>query len=230
MPILTVTRYEVRPDAIAAWEEDVQRLSERAREKEDATRWRTSQVAAGRLGAYYVALQSDTVEEAAGRDPAPILFQRLFGEKEGAKMAARAAGCLTQAETQVLRDRPDLSYPPEEGREAIAFVITRMTVRGGRQDAAEELIRKVAEAVPKAGEDRRFTVLQPLLGDMREIAAVRPIYQLSELDDAAPVSDLLGRAFGASEGGLIFRAGTEALESLQSELALVRPDLSHPEG
>ena len=40
--------------------------------------------------------------------------------------------------------------------------------------------------------------------------------------------DLLNEVFGAAEGGLLLRTGREAIENVQSDLALYRDDLSNP--
>jgi hypothetical protein len=228
MPILNVVRYAVRPEQIATWERDVARIAERAREKKEAFQWNTSQVSAGELGTFWIGSVTETVEEATARGGVPQLLERLFSAKEGAELLTRTGGALLSARSQVLRDRPDLGHPAGAERQPVALVITRMTVRGGQHDAAEELIRKVAEAVPKTGDPRHFTVWQPLIGDLRTIGVTRPIFALSELDDVLPVPDLLVKAFGAAEGGLIYRTAMEALEQIESELALARPDLSNP--
>ena len=228
MPILSAIRYAVRPDQIATWERDVARIAARAREKKEAFHWNASQLSVGELGTFWVGSLTDTVEEATSRGGVPQLLERLFGAKEGAEILGRTGAALLSARSQVLRDRPDLSHPAVGTRQPLGLVITRMTVRGGQQDAAEELIRKVAEAVPKTSDPRYFTVWQPLIGDLRTIGVSRPVFALSELDEVLPVPDLLVKAFGAAEGGLIYRSGMEALEQIESELALARPDLSNP--
>ena len=50
-------------------------------------------------------------------------------------------------------ERPDLSYPAEfEQRAFPAALVTLVRAQPGKQEACEELIRKVAEAIPKLGE------------------------------------------------------------------------------
>jgi hypothetical protein len=207
------------------------RVAERARETAESVHWMTAAVAAGEVGAIDVAMASDSVAEAAGRDNAPTLLMRLFGEDEGLRMLEEISECISAGKSIIVRDRPDLSYAADETKEQpIAAVVTRVTVRPGHLEACEELIRKVAEAIPKTGDPRRFTSWQPLIGDLRKIGSVRPVYNLSELDEAAPLPALLDQAFGAAEGGLIYRAGLEAIEHAESELLLLRPDLSYPAG
>ena len=149
-------------------------------------------------------------------------------EQEGSEILERMGSCIQSAQSQILRDRPELSYPADEGVQPEALLITNAIVRPGHQAAAEELIRKIAEAVPKTGDARRFTVYQPLVGNLRAIGSLRQLATLSELDNAQPLEDLLVQAFGASEGGLIYRSGSEAMESLEAELAVPRVDLSNP--
>jgi hypothetical protein len=215
-------------DKQAEWLEQMAETAARAREQDEAIRWNTSQVAGGELGCFYVGLQSESLAEAAGRDDVPALLGRLFGEEKGAKRLAHAAACLASAETMMLRDRPDLSYPAEEGAVPAALVVTRITVRPGQQDACEELLRKIAEAVPKTGDPRRFTTWQPLIGDLRTVGSVRSVGHLDELDQVLPPPELLEQAFGPAEGGLIYRAGLEAIEDIRAELCLPRPELSNP--
>jgi hypothetical protein len=167
------------------------------------------------------------VAEAAGRDDVPTLLLRLYGEKKGAERLAEASECIAAAESMILRDRPDLSYPADEGTLPTALVVTRITVLPGQQDACEELIRKIAEAVPKTDDPRRFTTWQALVGDLRTLGSVRSVAELEELDAALPPAELLEQAFGPAEGGLIYRAGLEAIEDIRAELCVPRPELSH---
>lgn len=227
MPILTVSRYSVRMDKQRQWLEQLAETAARAREQDESIHWNVSQVTGGELGAFYVGLQSETVAEAAGRDDVPTLLLRLYGEKKGAERLAEASECIAAAETMILRDRPDLSYPADEGAIPAALLVTRITVRPGQQEACEELIRKIAEAVPKTEDPRRFTTWQALVGDLRTLGSVRSVAELGELDAALPPAALLEKAFGAAEGGLIYRAGLEAIEDIRAELCIPRPELSH---
>ncbi len=227
MPILTVSRYSVRMDKQAKWVQQLAESAALANEQGESIQWQTSQVTGGELGAFYVGLQSETVAEAVGRDDVPTLLTRLYGEKKGIERLEEASECLAAAETMILRDRPDLSYPADAGAIPAALLVTRITVRPGQLEACEELVRKIAEAVPKTDDPRRFTTWQALVGDLRTLGSVRSVARLEELDAALPPGDLLVQAFGAAEGGLIYRAGLEAIEDIRAELCVPRPELSH---
>jgi hypothetical protein len=86
----------------------------------------------------------------------------------------------------------------------------------------------IAEAIPKTEDIRRFTAWQPVMGDLRGIFTLRPVYDLDELDAVGPVSELLVAAFGMESGRRIYREGLESIEQMESRLLLVREDLSHP--
>jgi hypothetical protein len=106
-------------------------------------------------------------------------------------------------------------------------VVTVLRARPGHQDAAEELLRKISEAIPKVDDPARIVSYQTLIGDLRTYWTVRPIRSLADLDQQLPPGELLTKAFGVAEGGLISRSGTEALEQVERSIMLLRPDLSN---
>lgn len=61
---------------------------------------------------------------------------------------------------------------------------------------------------------------------MRQLGSVRPIFDLAQLDQVLPLPRLLSEAFGAAEGGVIYRTGMEAIEEMRTRLLRVRPELS----
>jgi hypothetical protein len=58
----------------------------------------------------------------------------------------------------------------------------------------------------------------------------RPLRSLEELDAQLPAPELLERAFGPGEGGLIWRSGNEAIVEARREIMAYREDLSNPPG
>ena len=148
-----------------------------------------------------------------------------------ASLYQRQQQTLFTAQQQfIATDRPDLSYPPaEEGRIFPAMVVTRLVASPGRQEACEEVIRKVAEAIPKVDDKSRLITYQTLVGNLAEYHSLRPLEDLSELDDQRTPQDLLVQAFGPAEGGLIYRSGLDAMTSMQRSILAYRPDMSNPE-
>jgi hypothetical protein len=227
MSITTVIRYQIRPDKLIVWENALTEIATRAEEESDPLSYTCLQVQGGPLGRFYITLDDDSLADAAARQPAPALIARLFEEGEARRIVQETSSAIEAAESIILRDRPELSYSADqESRPLQAAWVTTMVVAPGHRDACEELLRKVAEAIPKTDDVRRFTAYQPMIGDMREMIAVRPVYELAELDQVVPVEELLNQAFGSAEGGLIFRAAMEGVEQLTSELLLMRRDLS----
>jgi hypothetical protein len=229
MSIVSVLRCQIRPKKLARWEARVGQIAERARERSEPLRWRCAQVVAGELGSFQITVSAGSVAEAAARETPQALVGRLFDADEAESILKDARSAIGSVTSAILSDRPDLSHPGEtETEQPVAAIVTRMVVRPGYRDACEELLRKLAEAIAKTDDARRFEVYQPLIGDLRLLAAVRPVFDLAELDRTTSVEELINQAFGIGEGGLVFRAGLEGSESLTSELLLMRPDLSHP--
>ena len=73
-----------------------------------------------------------------------------------------------------------------------------------------------------------MTAFQNLVGDLSLYWTVRGLEDLSELDDQLPPSELLNEAFGAAEGGLIYRAGLGAIEQVERRIVILNQDLSNP--
>ena len=56
----------------------------------------------------------------------------------------------------------------------------------------------------------------------------RNLDALGELDNQLPPQELLNQAFGPAEGGLIYRAGLDAIDSIERSILLYREELSNP--
>ena len=227
MALTTVLSVQVQPDRIRAYETLVQKLAEKAA-KEDEFRWTAHQVGFGELGRIHFVARHADWSELGRRFPMNALMEKILGAQQAQKMEEEANACSAGQRYTVGVDRPDLSYPPE-GREILPLaVVTLVRARSGRQDAVEELIRKVAEAIPKVDDPSRILTYQTVLGDLSTYWTVRPLEDLSDLDAQRQPADLLTEAFGPAEGGLVFRAGLEAIEQVERELLIYRPELSNP--
>ncbi len=106
--------------------------------------------------------------------------------------------------------------------------VTQIRARPGAQEECEELIRKVAEAIPKVDDPSRFTTWQTLMGDRLAYGIAFPLSGIGDLDKRLSPAELLEKAFGTSEGGLIYRQGREAISKLQTSISMYREDLSNP--
>lgn len=228
MSLDTVLSISLIPSKARTYEGLVHRIAERAREKRDAFQWRTHRTVTGDPGRIHFTSQVADFTELSKRDATPdLLIQRLFGEKDAGKLLDELTACTLATRSVIGRDRPDLSYPPPR-RDAPMHVVTVLRVRPGHQDAAEELLRKISEAIPKVDDPARVVTFQSVIGDLRTYWTVRPIQSLADLDAQLQPMDLLTKAFGAGEGGLIGRSGLEALESVERSITVWRRDLSHP--
>jgi len=232
MPLIHVLTVRPRAEKARTYEDIVHRIAERARSANESFRWTAHQTIHGAPPAYhFVSEASDWTTLGAGDVTAVAFVMRLFGSKDGQKLRDELAACAGETESVIGRDRPELSCLADEpelarGRAPYALV-TRMLARPGGQDALEELVRKIAEAIPKTDDPTRMATYQVMIGPLRSYWTVRPLMSLADLDAQALPNDLLTRAFGAGEGGLVFRSGTEAIEQSTRTIAVLRPELSN---
>jgi hypothetical protein len=211
------------------YEELVRNLAARAVDKREAFHWAAHQTAYGELGTLHFVSEDPDFAGMAARGNTQELILRVLGEAEGAKTMASLLECVVSQRVTISLDRPELSYPSEQiDRIFPAAVVTQIRARPGGQEALEELIRKISEAIPKVGDPSRLMCYQVMVGTLSEYWTARPLEDLSELDDQLPPAELLDQAFGAAEGGLIYRTGLEAIEEVKRQIVVYRQDLSNP--
>lgn len=228
MALWTRVTHAARPEQIQLYEERMRRLAAQAQARKEPFQWSAYQTLFGDLGNFYYVSRAQTWSEIAARGTGRELVERVLGEKEGQKWLEELSRCLLSGTQTVSVDREDLSYVPDgEPRLAPFAVVTVTRVRPDGQEAFEEFIRKIAEAIPKAGDPARLQTRQTLVGNLREYAVIRPIQRLSDLDAQLQAADLLTKAFGAAEGGLLFRTGFGAIEDVERRIVARRDDLSN---
>jgi len=229
MPLTSILSVQVRPDRFAQYQELVRNLAARAVEQKDEFHWTAHQTAYGDLGALHFVSEDPDFAGIAARGNTQELILRVLGENEGAKALDSMLECTISQQVTISLDRPELSYPPEQtDRVFPAAVVTQIRARPGGQEALEELIRKIAEAIPKVGDPSRIVSYQVMVGMLSAYWTVRSLEDLSELDDQLQPAELLDQAFGAAEGGLIYRTGLEAIEEVRRQIVVYRQDLSNP--
>lgn len=229
MPLMSINSAKVRPEATRRYEQLCQEFSRQCRQKQEKWHWTAHQTMFGEVGMVYFATECADFKQLAELGTLPELILRVAGEKQGERILAEAGGCLAAERHEVSIDRPELSYPMERtGRTAPAAVVTVVHARPGQQEACEELIRKVAEAIPKVGDPVQIVTYQTILGDLSQYWTVRPLEDIADLDQQRTPQELLDRAFGPAEGGLIFRNGLDAIEKVQRNIVLYRGDMSNP--
>lgn len=232
MALIHVLTVRPRPEKARHYEDILQRIAERARSNGVKHRWSAHQTIHGAAPAYHFVSEAADWATLGARDVTAVAFvMSLFGSKDGQKVRDELAACAGESESLIAHDRPDLSCladEPELARGSAPFaLVTRLLARPGHQDAVEELVRKIAEAIPKVDDPTRIATYQILIGPLRSYWTERPLLGLGDLDAQAMPGDLLTRAFGPGEGGLVFRSGTEALEQSVRTITALRPELSH---
>jgi hypothetical protein len=227
MALLSVLSARIRPERARAYEEGVRRIAQRAAERKEKAHWQAQEVAFGSMGTLYLIQEFADWAGLGEQDPPPTYLTRLFGEREGTKLYHEISECLAELRYTVSQDRPDLSYAPNVRATPALTLVTFLRARPGSLPACEELIGKVAEAIPKADDPSRLLAYQTVIGDLRTYWTVRPIQRVEELDQVLPPQELLVRAFGAAEGDRIYRKGIDALQHAERQMTVLRPDLSY---
>jgi hypothetical protein len=227
MSLTTVLSVAVRPDRASAYEANIHQLAAKAVGMKEPFEWAAYQVIAGPMGTMHFVSEVPNWTALAAREPVDLLARRVLGESEGAQLLERLAECVTSERFAIGQERPDLSHPvPADLPHRATGLITLMQVRPGGEDACEELIRKVAQAIPEVKDPRRFTAYQTFVGQTRTYWIVTPLADIGDLDHMLSPQELLQKAFGA-EGALIYRTGFEAVERMERQLTMLRPELSN---
>lgn len=230
MPLIDVLSVQTRPDRSQRYEELVGRLAEAAVGRREEFHWTAHQIAFGGIDAIHFASRNNDFAEIAARGTIAEMVERVLGTAEAESFLTEVGSCLITQQTSISVDRPELSYPPaEEGQTFPAAVLTVLEANPGKQEACEEIIRKVAEAIPKVDDGARLITYQTVVGNLSQYWTVRPMNDLSELDKQRTPRELLIQAFGPAEGGLIYRSGLDAMTSLRRSILVYRPDMSNPE-
>ena len=228
MALLSVLSVRMRPDCSGRYEESVRRIAQRAAARKERGHWQAQEVAFGSIGMLYFVQEHPDWAALGEQDPPPAYLARLFGEREGTKLYHEMAECLAELRYTVSKDRPDLSYGPQAPAVPPALtLVTLLRARPASLQACEELIGKVAEAIPKADDPSHLLAYQTVIGDLRTYWTVRPIQRVEELDRVLPPKELLVRAFGAGDGDRIYRKGIDALQHAERQMTVLRPDLSY---
>ncbi len=229
MPLVSVFTDNIRSDRLGRYQELIAEIASEARKKKEAWRWTAHRVDFGPTARiYYVSNHEDYADLEKQGDP-QALFTRVLGPTKGEKHLEEVNECVTSNERALGTPRPELSYPPEPAQEISPITsLALIRARPGAQHIVEELLLKLAEAIPKAGESASMASFQAVTGDMLGYWLVRPLNRLADLDKQTVGRDLLIKAFGQSEGDRIFRSGLEGIDQLQREITSYKEDLSNP--
>jgi hypothetical protein len=229
MSIVNVLSVEVRPDKFRKYERLCHELAEHAKNRHDPMHWTAHQTRIGPSNAMHFVLAAEDFSALSAMGTPEEMFGRVLGEERAREWVEKVDDCVVIQQQEISVDRPDLSYPPDDlTRTTPLAVVTLARARPGQQDACEELIRKVAEAIPKVDDAARIISYQTILGDLSQYWTIRPLESLAELDRQLPPAELLNQAFGPAEGGLIFRSGLDAMAGVERRIVAYRPELSNP--
>ena len=228
MPLLTVTRQNVQTRFAAQHERCVRYIAERARGDKDTFKWSTriSTGSEGRIVSFVTGVEG--YAELATREQPDAMIRRLYGEGDGNAVLEALGEGVSSVSYQVASAREDLGGQVIQlGAPPPLALVTRLRPTPGGGPGCEDLIRRVIEAAAKVDEQRRYTVLQPVIGEIGTFTIAQGVTDPAQLDKQSSVPELLAEAFGAQEGEKIFREGAACIAEAQSELSVLREDLSN---
>jgi hypothetical protein len=229
MSLTSILSVEPHPERALDYQMAIADLAAKAREQNEAFKWTAHEVAYGGPAEISYVSRADDFAGLALRGLPLDMVRRVLGDEQSAKAMTVIGSCTRQSRTAISVDRPDLSYLPDDPDTPPKFAaVTLISARSGHVEACEELIRKVAEAIPKVGDPARMVAYQNVVGDLSQYWTVRGLDDLSDLDAHLPPPELLNQAFGPAEGGLIFRAGLDAIEHIERRIVILNEDLSNP--
>lgn len=231
MPLSSILSVQIRPDSLRRYEELVQQLAQGAQEQKEPFHWTAHMTLFGQGPTIHFVSVCEDFAALQERGQTPEMVLRVLGEDEGGRWFDEVGAATLSQEILIATDRPDLSYVRDERRpqDNPLASVTDLRIRPGAREAFEELLRKLSQAIPKVDDPAQQQASQVIVGDITRYYVVRPLAELADLDAQRSPDVLLNDAFGASEGGLIFRGGAEAIQELRREVVLYRPDLSNPE-
>ncbi len=228
MPLLSVLSVRTRPEKAQEYEALAADLAQQAHDAGESFHWTAHQVGMGGVGVLHFASQAQDFKAVSERGQTAEMVARVLGDAQARQTMQAFGACTQEVRISVFNDRPDLSHQPDEAGTLSPLVVsTTIRARNGQFEACEELLRKVAEAIPKLGDPARMTTWQPVIGELGLYVVLRPIESLADLDQQKTPPDLLSGAFGPAEGGLIYRSGLDAIDSAEREILILRPDLSN---
>jgi len=228
MALITVLRQKIQGGSIARHERLVRFVAERARNDADTTKWsaRVSTGSEGRSVSFVTRVEG--FAELTAREEVDAMIRRLFGEADGSALLDGLGEAVQSESSLVMQPREDLGgaviqldAPPP------LAIVTRIRPTPSGAVGCEDLIRKVIEAAAKVDESRRYNVAVPIIGEVGTFTVVQGVTDPAQLDKQPEVRDMLTEAFGAKEGESIYTEGVACIQEAQSELSVLREDLSN---
>ena len=228
MALISVLRQKIHSGSIARHERLVRFVAERARNDAGTAKWsaRVSTGSEGRIISFLTGVEGFAALAASERPDAMI--RRLYGESDGNALLEGLGETLQSESNLIMRPREDLggAVLQLEAPPPLA-IVTRLRPTPSGAAGCEDLIRKVIEAAAKVDEERRYSVAVPIIGEIGTFTVVQGVTDPDQLDRQVEVPDLLVEAFGAKEGESIFSEGVACIQEAQSELSVLREDLSN---
>jgi hypothetical protein len=224
--LYSVTELRARPEKVGEAEEIGRRSADRGSALAPDLAWSLYEVASGGFGTYHVVAAAESWEAIGAVSSIASMIAVLFGEQGVDPMVERVLDCFASVSQTVMRDRPELGLPALGSERGPVLELTRLHTRPDGQAEIEAYFERLAEAVRKTGDPRRFWVNETLVGELGLYAMESPVARLGELDSILPPGELLARAFGVDEGTAIQERARQATRWAERHILVRRDELS----
>ena len=105
--------------------------------------------------------------------------------------------------------------------------VTWVTVKPGMTAEFEDYVKKIVAGAPKANDPRAVTGYSVAMGGpQRTYAFARTFKKWGELDADLTIPQILAKAYGDVEGAKTYKAGSSAIESSETRVSRIIPELS----
>jgi cellobiose-specific phosphotransferase system component IIB len=105
--------------------------------------------------------------------------------------------------------------------------VTWVTVKPGMTAEYEDYVKKIVAGAAKINDPRAITAYSVAMGGpQRTYVHARTFKKWAELDDNLTIPQILTKAYGDVEGTKVFKMGSSAVESSETRVSRVIPELS----
>lgn len=218
-------KYVVKPGTNDKFEEVIKKFKEAVNKTKAPYRWLVSQSFVGAGNSYNIVVpftswgtfskQRDVIKEAYSKHEA----DRILGLLEKSVVKEKVMSYTFNA---------DASRPLPAGTTEAAVLLYYIKVKQGMGPQFQEFAKQVKEATDATAPDAHSEFFNPGIGADSYLVVI-PVKDLKDLDKPdKPLMQRMTEHFGKEKGAKLMQQGFATVESLKSQLQMVRPDLALP--
>ncbi len=227
--LISGTTITVKPSAVAEFESLAKKINA-ANVKAGVPPSRFWSVGRGGPGFTYLAtLRYAKWSEMDERPSMAAVLKKAYGDAEGPKIWLAALAAVESSSSVVSRVLPSLSSPPANPEVPPAHIrLTRIEVHQGMGSKFEAYLGKIKAAQDKVGGTPPVVRYVMALGPANVYTSAYYFDKYAQWDSAPALGDVLRKAYGEAEAGLLEETARSCIKSLETFVLDYRADLSQP--